>query len=255
MEHMNFCRQAIPTLQWNKRHHPTETVRQDCSIALNSLIKASKFMLPEGGRLLPDPELRGLEGFDKLSLPFPIIAIEYRGVSGTRFITIAREGDTDIELQHIVCTETMPWTPSCLILLSRVDPLTPIGHTFLPNVRVLDDECPIEYAQEPAASLLSMLNALACCNVRIERSEPKKAGKKVKAALPFDAYHLLTIDVPGRVGERTGAGAEHRSPREHLRRGHIRRLVDGRRVGVNATIVSAGHGGVVTKDYAVRHGA
>ena len=48
----------------------------------------------------------------------------------------------------------------------------------------------------------------------------------------------------------------HRSPREHLRRGHIRRLADGRRIWVNAAIVGAGKGvGVVSKDYALRHAA
>ena len=256
MEHMNFCRQATPTLQWNEKRNPSETVRRECSIALNSMSKAAKFMLPDGGRLLPDPELRGLEGCEKLSLPFPVIAIEYRDSGGGRRITLATERDDDIALQHIICTGTMAWTPTCLVLLPRGEPLKTIGPgLFLPNVRPLDDECPIEIAEEPAAALLSMLNALACSNVHIERSEPKKAGKKIKAALPFDAYHLLTIDVPGRLGERTGAGGDHRSPREHLRRGHIRRLADGRRVWVSATVVSAGSGGAVKKDYALRRAA
>jgi hypothetical protein len=97
-----------------------------------------------------------------------------------------------------------------------------------------------------------MLNALACSNVHIERSEPKKSSKKIKSALPFDTYHILTIDVPGNSGGGMATGS-HRSPREHLRRGHIRRLGDGRRIWVNATVVAAGRGaGVVTKDYAIR---
>ena len=99
-------------------------------------------------------------------------------------------------------------------------------------------------------TIISLCNALACSNVHIERSEPKKAGKKIKAALPFDAYHILTIDATGAAGERVGRAGEHRSPREHLRRGHIRRLADGRRIWINATVVAAGRGaGVVSKDY------
>ena len=98
-----------------------------------------------------------------------------------------------------------------------------------------------------------MLNALGCSNVQIERSKPKRAGKKVKAALPFDAYHVLTIDAPGRAGDRVVPTGPHRAPREHLRRGHIRRLADGRRTWVNATVVASGRrGGVIKKDYAIR---
>ncbi len=253
MEHLNYSRQATPTLQWNEKRHPDETVRRECTLALNSMSKAAKFMLPDGGRLLPDPELRAIDRNEKLCLPFPVIAIEYR-VGAEKWITLATERDDDIALQLVLCSGTMAWTPTCLVLLPRSDPLKDIGGGLaLPNVKALDDECPLELAEEPAAALLSMLNALGCSNVHIERSEPKKSGKKIKAALPFDAYHVLTIDVPGRHSERTGAGGDHRSPREHLRRGHIRRLADGRRIWVNATVVSVGRGaGVVTKDYAVR---
>lgn len=98
--------------------------------------------------------------------------------------------------------------------------------------------------------ILSFINALSCSNVRTARHEPKKS--KPKSALPFDAYHVLTIGTTGVSRIAPGIGA-HRSPREHLRRGHIRRLDDGRRIWVNATVVAAGRGaGVVTKDYAFR---
>ena len=103
---------------------------------------------------------------------------------------------------------------------------------------------------------LHFLNALSCANVHVERDLPKKAGKKINSALPFDTYHVLTIDVPGHAGAVGSPTGGHRSPREHLRRGHIRRLEGGRRIWVNATVVAAGRGaGVVTKDYALRAAA
>jgi len=98
---------------------------------------------------------------------------------------------------------------------------------------------------------------LSCRNVHTEKSLPKKtsvamnAGKK--NAVPFDAYHYLVIDT-AKKSESSGVGGSHASPREHLRRGHIRRLADGRRIWVNATVVSVGNGGVVEKDYVMRMG-
>lgn len=263
MEHLNYCRQATKPLQEAERAHSDEVVRRECGTALNAMAKAAKFMLPDGGRLLPDAELRGLEGSEFISLPFPVLAIEYRDSGGGKRITLATQREEDIFLQHVLYFKCEGWTDhqwivTCGILLSRSHPVTRLaGNACDINVIPLDSEldCEDDLAKEPAAALLSMLNALACSNVHIERSEPKKAGKKIKSALPFDTYHLLTIDAPGRAGS-AGEGAEtggHRSPREHLRRGHIRRLADDRRIWVNATVVAACRGaGVVTKDYAVR---
>lgn len=254
MERLNYCRQATLTLRHSEITHPLEYVRQECTTALNTMHKAEKFLLPDGGRLLPDAELRGLDGLDRLSLPFQTVALEY-GLSAAKQkrITLATEREDDIALQHIF-GDGMSWTPTCTILMPRNVPfLLDYGpHKGLPDVSPIDAECPFEIAVEPAVALLSMLNALACSNVRIERCEPKRFGKKIKAALPFDTYHILTIDAPrsGGTGAATGG---HRAPREHLRRGHIRRLADGRRIWVNATVVAALRGaGVVTKDYALR---
>jgi len=104
----------------------------------------------------------------------------------------------------------------------------------------------------PIQVLLQFLNALACENVRAERSEPKSAGRKIRAALPFDAYYILTVGAPASSRASAAHGGSHRSPREHIRRGHIRRLPGDRRIWVNAAIVNAGRGaGVVHKDYQV----
>jgi hypothetical protein len=111
-----------------------------------------------------------------------------------------------------------------------------------------------DYDDEVGA-LLNLLNVLSCRNVHTEKSLPKKTSMAMNAgkknAVPFDAYHYLVIDTP-KKSESSGVGGSHASPREHLRRGHIRRLADGRRIWVNATVVSAGSGGVVAKDYVMR---
>lgn len=262
MEHMNYCRQATKPLQEAARVHSDEVVRRECRTALNTMAKAEKFMLPDGGRLLVDYELRGLEGIELISLPFPVLALEYRDSGGGKRITLATQREKDIFLQHVLYFkgegwENHQWIATCGILLSRSQPYTRLevstGNVCAVNVVPLDSQldCADRLAKEPALALLSMLNALACSNVHIKRSTPKKTGKKTKSALPFDTYHVLTIDVPGKSGEGAATGS-HRSPREHLRRGHIRRLGDGRRIWVNASVVCAGRGaGVVTKDYAL----
>lgn len=256
MNHTNFCRQAMPVLRAMEHRHPLDVVRRESTIAVNAISEAKKFLVPDGGRILPDSELRALDTSGRLFLPFPVIALEYTTGSQKR-ITLATMRDDDIALQHLISFDAVNWTPTCLVLMPRIGFVRACGNSFTPEVTALDSECPDDLAMEPAVAVLSLLNALACSNVHIERSEPKKAGKKIKAALPFDAYHILTIDVPKPSGD--GAGISpfgHRSPREHLRRGHIRRLADSRRIWVNAAVVSAGRGaGVVTKDYAVRYAA
>lgn len=251
MEPLNHCRQALPTLEWNAAQHPNPKVRDECAMALQAIGKAVKFLVPDGGRVMVDPQLRALDLHERLCLPFPVIALEYRSEVGTKYIALAIERETDIELQLVLSGSSMTWTPTGRSILPREAWLRPIENTFAPNVQWLDD-CPAELAEEPAFALVALLNALACANVHVERREARKVGKKAKVALPFDAYHILVVDVPS-SGLGSKAGGDHRSPREHLRRGHIRRLADGRRLWINATVVAAGRGaGIVTKDYKVQ---
>lgn len=263
MDHTNYCRQmlaqfkamaAVPSIEPEKKASVDHVI---------DLCRASqKFMLPPNGELLPDAELRALDDSEPLRLPHPFVALEFsaqlRSSSGemvpAKRVIFCREDDDGIYVRpaaHI--TANGFW-------MVRRD-------AFIPKTNYLDRSDPkelkiiAEYQEKEGARdgfthvrvVLGFLNALACSNVRVQASHPKNAGKKVKAALPFDTYHVLTIDVPGRSGERGGPTGPHRAPREHLRRGHIRRLADGRRIWVNATVVAAGRGaGVVKKDYALR---
>ncbi len=73
-------------------------------------------------------------------------------------------------------------------------------------------------------------------------------------ALPFDEYHVLTVAIPSAkasVNNQAESIGDRHSPREHLRRGHIRRLQDSRKIWVNAAIINAGVGTKIHKNYAV----
>lgn len=267
MEHLNYCRQIARELGpaiAEKAKSATAIYRGEDQLLMqvSALIADSqKFMLPYGGHLIDDFELRALDGLE-LRLPFPVVALEFDSIDKSnkklKSVVFAWDYEDDkIAVRRVFFYDhNGVWAIGESCTISRTDymreivggvrqmVITPILGEGRPKDAEIDGNAP--------GVLLSFLNALSCSNVRTQISQPKSAGKKIKAALPFDAYHVLTIDVTANTGDGAATGG-HRSPREHLRRGHIRRLIDGRRIWVNATVVSAGRGaGVVTKDYAVR---
>jgi hypothetical protein len=105
---------------------------------------------------------------------------------------------------------------------------------------------------DEVSAVLGLIEALACSNVEhsVIHARKNNKGARRRGALPFDEYRTLLIRV-GKHQRHEGDGAgEHRSPREHLRRGHIRRLPD-RQIWVNSCVVNSGAGGVVEKGYKV----
>lgn len=261
LEHLNYCRQLT---KYARSLIAVPSIPRDGGAKLTAILDlcavSQKFILPDGGFAIRDTELRGLDESLELRLPSAAVALEYRTVPGdpernvSGMVLFAREWDDCIVVTgavKLVANQEWGylegWKIPRIGWMRRTDESeTGIG---LVAEKMGDGELPMR----SLVIVLSLLNALACSNVHIARSEPKRTGSKTKAALPFDAYHILTIDVPGKAGDGAAATGGHRSPREHLRRGHIRRLTDGRRIWVNATVVAAGRGaGVVTKDYAVR---
>jgi hypothetical protein len=268
MEPLNFCRQV--TKQYSKLIQiPSldETLRARMSHVLDLAAASQKFMLPDGGLLMDDPELRAIDEKIDLRLPHKFIALEFMHADSgnqddvlTRRILFARERDGFIQFSGCsrqIHDDIWVWLPECAIpITDYLDRGNKSGLAII-KIRPLapDANNPSLYHLYVKV-LMCFLNALACSNVHIKRNESTKSGKKVKAALPFDSYHILTID-PGKTGElanvATGGGS-HRSQREHLRRGHIRRLADGRKIWVNATVVCAGRGfNKVEKDYRIKN--
>lgn len=107
--------------------------------------------------------------------------------------------------------------------------------------------------------LFELLSALSCSNVNIEQKltsagSVRSAMKQKKGALPYDSYRILTLRVPKKKAADDLSDPEYdrSSPREHVRRGHIRHYKSGKTIWVNSMVVNAGVGGKVLKDYAIK---
>jgi hypothetical protein len=100
-----------------------------------------------------------------------------------------------------------------------------------------------------------MIEALSCSNVRhkiLQEASSANPRRIRDGKVPIYEERVLTVDAPGKAGEWRMAGGSHASPREHLRRGHIRRLQDGRKVWVSPAVIGAGNPGRIDKSYSIR---
>ena len=277
MQHLNYCRQMVKQFSAaiNIPSFPSEN-RSTLSNAIDLAKASQKFILPDGGRLHDDPEYRALDEKERLRLPYQFIALEYfrptperwsgQGAWSTKAVVFARERDDAIVVTPIIWIDSHGiWGPMPEVAIPSINYLDRdakrapgLGYDGVvrhlvpvklwnPARATIPDS---DYAQEIGA-LLCFLNVLQCGNVHVERSDPGQTRRAMtkKGALPFDSYHVLTIDAPTVSAGGDGARNSHRSPREHLRRGHIRRYESGAKIWVNATVVNAGIGGKVTKDY------
>jgi hypothetical protein len=242
----------------------SETDRERAAHISTLCAASTKYLLPDGGLVIDDFMFKALDD-TPLRLPQPIIALEYQPLNADRqnagtngVVIFAVETDEGIDCFHarrfavdgvwgFAKRVRIPYTG----YIDRSVPPDAQGLTMVFECSAGE----MDLAAMTASRILSFLNILSCMNVAVEKSAPKKAGK-TKSALPFDTYHVLTIDVPFKPGSAfAGGGGSHRAPREHLRRGHIRKLPDNKRIWVNACVVNAGVGGKVSKDYAVRNRA
>ena len=265
---MNYCRQIVLALR-QQLDVPNASDRHARAQHLIDLANASqKFLLPVNGRFFDDPSLKGLDAACELRLPFPFVALEWRsegtvakgqGRSSKRVVFVREDQDSAgyrVLRITIACfvdsNGTWAIVPDIGLPVSKWH-LGMIDGRVALDVRRSSDRVQTEDVIDEASAVLAFLNALACSNVRAERLPQRDRTRKAKTAIPFDEYHVLTIGSAGGATESgSGGGASHRSPREHLRRGHIRRYESGIKVWVNATVVNPGVGGKVVKDYEVR---
>ncbi|HEX7324317.1 MAG TPA: hypothetical protein VF292_03045 [Rhodanobacteraceae bacterium] len=135
--------------------------------------------------------------------------------------------------------------PSCPGLLAHAATTTP---------GVLLDAARVDAAVETGI-VLGLIEALSCSNVHVATThpDPKVNAKRLrKGKHPLLATSVLMLDVPTTHHDGAPGTGHHASPRQHLRRGHIRHLTDGRRIWINACVVGAARDGMQAKDYALR---
>ena len=255
--------------------------------------RAVKFVLPDGGRILDD-DLRGIPRMLRLPFPEVMIEyhalVGGRGVVEAVFgddglicprrIVVALQDGEWVEAYVIIQEQTASglfWRPLPYAARMRatgeglsismgphgpqlsgielaVRPTGTIAAT-LSNDWVT--HAVVDLSDETRA-VLELIEALTCSNVShaaLDLRKPNKSSIR-NGALPFDEYRTLVINAQrdAKAPGAPGAGS-NRSPREHLRRGHIRRISEDRTVWVNATVVAAGSAGQLSKSYMVRNPA
>lgn len=105
------------------------------------------------------------------------------------------------------------------------------------------------------------LTVLTCTNVTTEVLSPSEKLNKARIKAGKEPFHNARILViAGRLAGSDASGwtlsEEGYKVKEHLRRGHIRRLADGRRIWVNHTIVAAGStAGKAPENYKIKRGS
>lgn len=264
----NFCRQFLQQVvrqqKENKQHHQ---VVSDLEETAKIIRQAVKFVLPHSGILHNDPELRSLDENEPLHLPFPCIALEYtRGDSSDQFksgyspkaIVFALDNDPhelNIKVFFVPWSSyARKWMPMPQIFIPKEGYLDRKNLNLITSIPDTDTKYFNDY-MNPLIVLMEFLNVLQCRNVHIEQLPARqKTVHRKHEILPFDSYHILTVNsVSKKSLDHAGHGCrvqDRHSPREHLRRGHIRRLADGRRLWINAMVVAAGNqGGKIHKDY------
>lgn len=282
---LNYSRQFVAQFgPLVERDEIPEIHRDRAKYAIGWLREAVKFSLPPYGAIIDDKRLKALDDCDTARQPFPVIAIEYEAPemsepepvryynmeTGETFDDHSRiglllcpkrlcvfiEGDEYIEmLCMFYVPENSMWVPMPRVALRRDSwfKRNASGDAVFWMIKEDNSVCDGDYIGEIFV-YASLLNALACSNVSLGDTPARKARRGCRGAIPFDDYKFLLVGRPGDGGRASGLGASdaRRHPREHLRRGHIRICNSGKKTWVNAAVVSAGRGGVVSKDYSIR---
>ena len=104
------------------------------------------------------------------------------------------------------------------------------------------------------SAVIELLEALSCRNVSTTNYQDAstKNGKRIsEGKLPFYETKMLVVDTRAMVSSKgVYLGGTHASPRQHLRRGHIRRLPKDN-IWIQPCVVGDPNKGTIHKQYAV----
>jgi hypothetical protein len=230
-------------------------------MSIDLVRKAQTFILPDSGIVLEDESLRAIADQEAVHLPFKSVVLQYTTCNNAQsepLIQILDERENVI-WGHVWWKGKEGWWYGGSYRLPTSGMVQGGGLKFINPSKELEKDSPLALTESLVAAgwvTAMFLNVLACSNVTYEKHGPSRTQRalmdsKRQKVTPHDYYHVLVID-----GRKRGDGPQlarpHGSPREHLRRGHIRRLASGKSTWIAAHTVNAGAVGKVTKDYALR---
>ena len=246
---------------------------------------AIHFQMPEGGKIFDD-DLKGIKG-NVIRLPFPLITFSFER-DGTKFVCIAEEeksvraveGTPIMFRLNIILSnaQSQGWTPGIIEahassawddgaeegahpgkvqIRSRLVFCVPSFINSSKNVSGPEFSTDQRAATICINSLLELCEALSCSNVKhepIDKINKNMNLRRVKGGkLPLFEIRTLTIDSESISGqsESFGSNFDRSKVRQHLRRGHIRRLPKGN-IWINSMTVGSSDSGLITKTYQVK---
>ena len=166
-------------------------------------------------------------------------------------------GDPFLMIQHLI-----DWDMTCESIQAQ---LTDSGHQPLPDGMNPDwmHATVVQLMEDFGSALIgdcktvaAMCTLLECNNVIYQtHPAPRKLNlkRKKRKREPFFEYKTLVID-PHKARVVSPALGPHRlrkSPKLHLRRGHIRRLRSGGKTWVSPAMIGSKRRGLVLKDYEI----
>ncbi|MBC7602782.1 MAG: hypothetical protein H7255_09005 [Ramlibacter sp.] len=235
--------------------------------------QSEKFYMPSAALII---EGRPIDGFKSvLELPFPLISIlsdanmRDGDKSPVDIITVAvaaSEESASVSGAWAILWSAINrgtgWHPSgAPVLISK--PANAVGLEITTNAASpftalyanegLSSEFLFREMDRDVVVLTNLCVMLSLKNVRnqtVAAPPALNAKRKKKGKPPLWSYHVLEVD--GELWDQPeSSGPTDQAYRSHLRRGHIRRLVDGRSVWVRAAYVHGKLDGFVQKDYLV----
>jgi hypothetical protein len=266
---LNFSRNVM--LEINrllKEGNLSENGKRRCAIVTSLHKNSVKFVLPKGG-VVVESDLKSLANCEVLHLPYETICLEFETSDD---LTKLKENQVycpkrviyAVEVTNYIVILPVAWDgnakrwgfyPELFIPKTNWFEEDPVTKRKMINLRFSNSNIPTTDYYDEVTAVLSFLDILTCSNVSIQKNPMQKIKTtKIKSALPFDSYNILTIDVHRSKNNKTSqslTGQTKHSPREHLRRGHIRHLDSGKSVWVNSCLVSHGIGGKIIKNYKV----
>ncbi len=247
MQAKNYAAQILIT--------DNENTPDELRTIIRSLKDAVIFNLPDGGYLTIDPKLSSrncdFESVDRP--PFDNIFLQFSAEINKFGILVHYEPEEDVHIGFVFfgMREEKGWYSLpyvfCVKDKKSSDPV------------YLNRSFDSEHDDHKYAATFCMcvyndfLTALSCRNIEqtiIQKCDKALNARRInKGKLPLYEERILTIKVNAKQGTGTRTGT-HQSPRQHLRRGHIRRLESGN-IWVNACVVGNSEKGVIKKSYNV----